>query len=78
MSLLQSVKGKWRCTMCQMKRDVLAKTGIWYHGSQEGQPAFPPKALQKKLSVSEVDSSENDVRFEPPRGKTNNVVSERV
>ena len=47
--------------MCQMKRDVLAKTGIWYHGSQEGQPAFPPKALQKKMSVSEIESSENDV-----------------
>ena len=49
--------------MCQMKRDVLAKTGIWYHGSQEGQPAFPPKALQKKMSVSEIESSENDVSF---------------
>ena len=54
------VKGKWQCNMCDMKRDVIAMTGIWYHGN-EGRPAIPTEELQKKISLSEMSSSETDV-----------------
>ncbi|XP_060574949.1 regulating synaptic membrane exocytosis protein 2-like [Ruditapes philippinarum] len=52
------VKGKWRCNMCQMKRDVVAKTGVWYHGDDG--PVIPSQKFKTKLSISEIDSSEND------------------
>ncbi|ESO92449.1 hypothetical protein LOTGIDRAFT_87888, partial [Lottia gigantea] len=26
----KSVRGKWRCNMCQLKRETLCKTGQWY------------------------------------------------
>ncbi|XP_053395165.1 regulating synaptic membrane exocytosis protein 2-like [Mercenaria mercenaria] len=54
----KSVRGKWRCNMCQMKRDVVAKTGVWYHGN-EG-PEITSNKFKTKLSASEIDSSEND------------------
>jgi hypothetical protein len=42
-----------------MKRDVVAKTGVWYHGDDA--PVIPSQKFKTKLSISEIDSSENDV-----------------
>lgn len=47
--------------MCQMKRDVVAMTGVWYHGDET--PEKPSRKFKSKLSTSEIDSSENDVRI---------------
>ncbi|XP_052777825.1 regulating synaptic membrane exocytosis protein 2-like [Mya arenaria] len=55
----KTVKGKWRCTMCQMKRDVVAMTGIWYHGN-EGHSRTQSTKFKSKLSHSEMESSETD------------------
>ena len=42
-----------------MKRDVAAKTGVWYHGDDG--PIITSQKFKTKLSISEIDSSENDV-----------------
>ncbi|KAK3609742.1 hypothetical protein CHS0354_029189 [Potamilus streckersoni] len=55
----QNVKGKWICNMCLMKRELLAKTGTWYHGPN-AQPSINSHSFCKKLSFSEIESSEND------------------
>ncbi|KAL3868422.1 hypothetical protein ACJMK2_041230, partial [Sinanodonta woodiana] len=54
-----NVKGKWICNMCLMKRELLAKTGTWYHGPN-AQPSINSHSICKKLSFSEIESSEND------------------
>ncbi|KAL4235963.1 FYVE-type zinc finger [Mactra antiquata] len=56
----KNVKGKWRCVMCEMKRDVVAMTGEWHPGNRI--PVKPTSKFKTKLSVSEMDSSETDDR----------------
>lgn len=43
--------------MCQMKRDVVAMTGVWYHGGEDG-PAEQTMKLKSKISHSEIESSD--------------------
>ncbi|WAR23586.1 RIM-like protein [Mya arenaria] len=56
----KTVKGKWRCTMCQMKRDVVAMTGIWYHGNEGHSRTQSTNSRRRSASQSEADAAEDD------------------
>ncbi|XP_064606710.1 regulating synaptic membrane exocytosis protein 2-like isoform X2 [Liolophura sinensis] len=55
----KSVRGKWRCTMCQMKRELLCQTGIWFHGAG-AKPAFNRKSFKAKVEASGLLETESD------------------
>ncbi|CAG5129657.1 unnamed protein product, partial [Candidula unifasciata] len=42
----KTVRGRWRCKLCIARREVLCRTGGWYHCTPD-----PTEELKKKLSV---------------------------
>ncbi|XP_070557096.1 regulating synaptic membrane exocytosis protein 2-like isoform X2 [Ptychodera flava] len=48
----QPMKNKWRCKMCILRRQLLCKTGQWYHGG-EAQPVVKAKELKEKIQELE-------------------------
>ncbi|CAI9725824.1 synaptic membrane exocytosis 2-like [Octopus vulgaris] len=45
--LKESIRGKWRCAHCQLRREMMCKTGTWYHGDD---------------TVDAIDSSESTIK----------------
>ncbi|XP_071145808.1 regulating synaptic membrane exocytosis protein 2-like [Mytilus edulis] len=50
-------RGRWQCNMCLLKRELLCKTGEWYHG-HKAQPSLNKQAFTEKLDSIDVDSSD--------------------
>ncbi|CAC5414488.1 RIMS1 [Mytilus coruscus] len=50
-------RGRWQCNMCLLKRELLCKTGEWYHG-HKAQPSLNKQAFTEKLDTIDVDSSD--------------------
>jgi len=48
--------------MCQLKRELLCKTGEWYHG-HKAQPSLNKQAFNDKLDSIDIDSSDIEVRI---------------
>ncbi|XP_055884644.1 regulating synaptic membrane exocytosis protein 1-like isoform X3 [Biomphalaria glabrata] len=42
----KSMRGRWRCKLCIARREMLCRTGKWYHGTPD-----PAEGVKKKLSV---------------------------
>ncbi|XP_041358994.1 regulating synaptic membrane exocytosis protein 1-like isoform X2 [Gigantopelta aegis] len=60
----KSVRGKWRCNMCQMKREAVCKTGSWYHRTSptENENDENNAMVKLKSSFSADYDSENSER----------------
>ena len=47
---MQLVKTRWRCQLCSMRRDLVAASGVWYHGGL-AQPVISSASFRQKLTV---------------------------
>lgn len=54
---LQSIRGKWRCTQCQLRRELMCKTGTWYHGDEAGDFLYSSESM----ALQKLDSDETIV-----------------
>ena len=48
-SHFQNVKGRWRCVLCQKRREYACVTGDWFHG-RDAKPSLNNKVFQRKLN----------------------------
>ena len=56
---MQSIKGKWRCFLCQKRREFNCASGKWLHGQELEVNGKDYDDLKRKLSdVSHVSESD--------------------
>jgi len=48
-------KARWRCNLCSMRRDLVAASGVWFHGGL-AQPVISSTTFRQKLTDSGATS----------------------
>ncbi|XP_059166066.1 regulating synaptic membrane exocytosis protein 1-like isoform X2 [Physella acuta] len=64
----KSVRGRWRCRLCIARREVLCRTGGWYHGATD-----PSDDLKRKLSQVNDPEGDTDVGSSTYHGNYTNL-----
>jgi len=47
----QHAKARWRCNLCGMRRDLVAASGVWFHGGLT-QPVISSATLRQQMTDS--------------------------
>ncbi|RUS70820.1 hypothetical protein EGW08_021420 [Elysia chlorotica] len=65
----KSLRRRWCCKLCLAKREVLCRTGGWYHGLEPDTAADvgPVGGVRKKLSLVSMDVDDDDFRRDDDR-----------
>ena len=48
---VQHTKARWRCNLCSMRRDLVAASGVWFHGGL-AQPVISSSTFRQTLTIS--------------------------
>ncbi|CAH1775833.1 unnamed protein product [Owenia fusiformis] len=51
-------KGKWRCNLCNLKREIVCKSGIWFYG-RDSKKVLENRSFRRKLISSSDTELEN-------------------
>lgn len=49
-AVMQTARARWRCNLCHMRRELVAASGVWYHGGL-AQPVISSATFREKLST---------------------------
>ncbi|GFO03074.1 regulating synaptic membrane exocytosis protein 2-like, partial [Plakobranchus ocellatus] len=65
----KSLRRRWRCKLCLAKREVLCRTGGWYHGLEvdKSPDQGPLGGVKKKLSLVSMEPDDRDFRYDNDR-----------
>ncbi|GAB1608458.1 regulating synaptic membrane exocytosis protein 1 [Argonauta hians] len=63
----KSIRGKWRCAHCQLRREMMCKTGTWYHGDdtvdyfESSESTIKPRQDFEEAASKLIDDTLTDI-----------------
>ncbi|XP_060072589.1 regulating synaptic membrane exocytosis protein 1-like [Ylistrum balloti] len=54
----KTVRGKWRCNICQLKLEFICQSGKWFHGVRS--PKMVNQMIRNKIQFLDLDTSDTD------------------
>ncbi|XP_012944640.1 regulating synaptic membrane exocytosis protein 2 [Aplysia californica] len=64
----KNVRGRWRCKLCSVRREVLCRTGGWYHATPDSS-----EGIRNKLSLALDPEAETDAGSSTCQGNGTNM-----